>query len=176
LGCWYFEPDGRRRGKVFDRKIDAERFLREIGTSIDRNSHVDPSRGKITMSPFGDKWLATQGHLKPSTYARCEGIVSKHIKPRWGTTPLVKITHEDGAMGRSCRVEGEASRPIETLPSGRRDALGGQWPSGVGYTEESPGPLRLSLASWLTCWPRLCTMHTLTIWCSRRGAANRCGT
>lgn len=43
------------------------------------------------------KWLATQGHLKPSTYARYEGIVSKHIEPRWGTTPLAKITHEDVA-------------------------------------------------------------------------------
>jgi integrase len=93
----YFDPDGRRRGKVFDRKVDAERFLREIGTSIDRNSYVDPARGKITMSVFSDKWLATQGHLKPSTYARYEGIVLKHIKPKWGNVPLAKITHEDVA-------------------------------------------------------------------------------
>jgi integrase len=93
----YFDPDGRRRGKVFDRKVDAERFLRQIETSKDTSSYVDPARGKITMSPFSDKWLATQGHLKPSTYARYEGIVSKHIRPRWGTTPLAKITHEDVA-------------------------------------------------------------------------------
>jgi integrase len=93
----YFDPDSRRRGKVFDRKVDAERFLRQIGTSKDTNSYVDPARGKITMSTFVDKWLATQGHLKPSTYARYDGIVSKHIKPRWGTTPLVKISHEDVA-------------------------------------------------------------------------------
>lgn len=93
----YFDPDGRRRGKVFDRKVDAERFLRQIETSKDTSSYIDPNRGKITMSPFGDKWLATQGHLKPSTYARYEGIVSKHIKPKWGNVPLAKITHEDVA-------------------------------------------------------------------------------
>jgi integrase len=58
---------------------------------------VDPARGKITMSAFADKWLATQGHLKPSTYARYDGIVSKHIKPKWGNVPLAKITHEDVA-------------------------------------------------------------------------------
>jgi hypothetical protein len=48
----YFDPDGRRRGKVFDRKVDAERFLRQIETSKDTSSYVDPARGKITMSPF----------------------------------------------------------------------------------------------------------------------------
>jgi integrase len=93
----YFDPDGRRRGKVFDRKVDAERFLRQIETSKDTSSYVDPARGKITMYAFSDKWLATQGHLKPSTYARYEGIVSKHIKPKWGNVPLAKITHEDVA-------------------------------------------------------------------------------
>ena len=91
----YFDPDGRRRGKVFDRKVDAERFLREMGTSIDRNSYVDPARGKITMGVWADKWLKTQGHLKPSTLARYEGILSKHIHPRWGNVPLAKITHAD---------------------------------------------------------------------------------
>jgi hypothetical protein len=93
----YFDPDGRRRGKVFDRKIDAERFLRQIGTSKDTNSYVDPTRGKITGGPWSDKWLATQGHLKPSTLARYQGIVAKHIRPKWGNVPLVKITHEDVA-------------------------------------------------------------------------------
>ena len=54
-------------------------------------------RGKITVGPWADKWLATQGHLKPSTLARYEGIVAKHIKPRWGNTPLAKVTHADVA-------------------------------------------------------------------------------
>jgi Phage integrase, N-terminal SAM-like domain len=93
----YFDPDGRRRGKVFDRKVDAQRFQAQIETSKITGSYVDPARGKITGGPRADKWLATQGHLKPSTLARYQGIVSKHIKPRWGTTPLAKISHEDVA-------------------------------------------------------------------------------
>jgi integrase len=93
----YFDPDGRRRGKVFDRKVDAQRFQALIETSKITGNYVDPARGKITAGPMADKWLETQGHLKPSTYARYAGIVEKWIKPRWGTTPLVKITHEDVA-------------------------------------------------------------------------------
>lgn len=93
----YFDPDGRRRGKVFDRKVDAQRFQAQTQTSKATGNYVDPARGKITTGPMADKWLETQGHLKPSTYARYAGIVEKWIKPRWGTTPLVKITHEDVA-------------------------------------------------------------------------------
>jgi len=93
----YYDPDGRRRGKVFDRKVDAQNFQAQNTTSKITGNYVDPVRGKIKLSAMADKWLATQGHLKPSTLARYEGIVEKHINPRWGTTPLVKISHEDVA-------------------------------------------------------------------------------
>jgi integrase len=89
--------DGRRRAKVFDRKIDAENYLAQVKTSRLSGSYVDPARGKMRMNLWCDKWLKTQSHLKPSTYARYEGIVGKHIKPRWGSTPLVKVQHEDVA-------------------------------------------------------------------------------
>jgi integrase len=35
------------------------------------------------------------GHLQPSTRDRYESIVSKHIEPRLGTTPLAKTQHAD---------------------------------------------------------------------------------
>ena len=94
----YFDPSGMRRSKTFDRKVDAQRFQRQVETSIrDTNSYIDPSRSKITCGAFADKWLNTQGHLKPSTLARYQGIVAKWIKPKWGSTPLNKITHADVA-------------------------------------------------------------------------------
>jgi integrase len=93
----YFDPDGRRRGKTFDRKIDAQRYLHQVETSKLTNSYVDPTRGKITMQVMADKWLKTQGHLKPSTLARYQGIVDKWIKPRWGHVPLSKVAHADMA-------------------------------------------------------------------------------
>jgi integrase len=41
------------------------------------------------------QWLATQGHLRPSTRARYDGIVKKQIKPRWGNVKLADVTHVD---------------------------------------------------------------------------------
>jgi hypothetical protein len=93
----YFDPSGMRKSKTFDRKVDAQRFLHQVETSKNTDSYIDPARGKITLSAFADKWLRTQGHLKPSTLARYQGIVAKWIKPRWGSTPLSKITHADAA-------------------------------------------------------------------------------
>jgi hypothetical protein len=43
----YFDPDGGRRGKVFDRKVDAQRFQAQIETSKITGSYVDPARGKV---------------------------------------------------------------------------------------------------------------------------------
>jgi integrase len=91
----YYDPSGRQLAKTFNRQVDAERFLRQIETAKDNNNYVDPARGKITVGAWAPTWLETQGHLKASTYARYEGIVNKHIKPRWGSTPLNKITHAD---------------------------------------------------------------------------------
>jgi integrase len=94
----YFDPSGKRRSRTFDRKVDAQRFQRQVETSIrDTNSYIDPSRSKVTCGVFADKWLKTQAHLKPSTFARYDGIVTKHIKPRWQGVPLNKIAHADVA-------------------------------------------------------------------------------
>lgn len=93
----YADPSGVRRAKTFDRKGDAQDFLALNRTKIKSGDYVDPMRGKITAGLWADKWLKTQGHLKPSTLARYQGIVTKHIKPRWGTTPLSRIEHEDVA-------------------------------------------------------------------------------
>jgi hypothetical protein len=84
---------------VFDRKIDAQQFLAQTKVSLVTGNYVDPARGKINLSAMADKWLKTQNHLKPSTLARYRGIVEKHIRPRWGATMLVKITHARGRGG-----------------------------------------------------------------------------
>ena len=52
----YFDPSGMRKSKTFDRKVDAQRFQRQVETSIrDTNSYIDPSRSKITCAAFADK-------------------------------------------------------------------------------------------------------------------------
>lgn len=38
---------------------------------------------------------AGQAHLKPTTRERYEGIVRKHIRPRWSSTKLADVAHAD---------------------------------------------------------------------------------
>jgi Phage integrase, N-terminal SAM-like domain len=92
----YRGPDGRERNKSFTRKVDA-RYLTGVEHSKLADTYVDPSRSKITVQAWGAQWLAAQTHLKPSTRARYEGILSKHIEPRWGRTPLSQVGHADVA-------------------------------------------------------------------------------
>jgi integrase len=91
----YRTPDGKSRSKTLKRKVDADRFLNSVEHSKDVGSYVDPSRSKITMGTWASAWCQSQTHLKPSTRARYEGILSKHIVPRWGGTPIHRVNHAD---------------------------------------------------------------------------------
>lgn len=91
----YRDPGGEQRTKTFDRRIDAERYLTGIESAKLSGSYVDPARSRVTVGEWTDRWLAGQAHLKPTTRERYEGIVRKHIKPRWASTRLADVAHAD---------------------------------------------------------------------------------
>jgi integrase len=91
----YRTLDGKQRSKTFRRKVDAERFLTEAESSKHRGSFVDPRRGSVTVGTWADGWLAAQADLAPKTRERYEGIISRHIRPRWGKVPLSLVTHAE---------------------------------------------------------------------------------
>ena len=91
----YRDPGGEQRTKTFDRRVDAERYLTSIESSKLSGSYVDPARSRVTVGEWADRWLAGQAHLKPTTRERYEGIVRKHIRPRWGGTRLTDVAHAD---------------------------------------------------------------------------------
>ena len=91
----YRTPAGAQRNKTFSRKIDAERFLAGVEHSKATGGYVDPALAKVTVGDWTDGWLAGQAHVKPSTFARYQGIVRKHIHPRWGAVKLANVSHAD---------------------------------------------------------------------------------
>lgn len=93
---WYMryrDPAGRQRSKSFERKVDAQRYLTNVEASKQTGVYVDPTRTKLTVGEWAERWLAGQAHLKPSTRFRYECIVRKDILPRWGTTTLAGVSH-----------------------------------------------------------------------------------
>jgi len=92
------DPGGRQKAKTFTQKDIADHYLRNIDAAIQTRTYVDPSLGNVKVREFAAKWMSAQGHLKPSTRATYESILSKHVLPRWGSTPLSKVAHEDVAV------------------------------------------------------------------------------
>ena len=91
----YRDPQGRERSKSFQRKVDAQRFLTTVESAKLASAYVDPARSAVVVGILIDEWLAGKLNLKPSTRARYESAINVHIRPRWGSTPLSKVTHAD---------------------------------------------------------------------------------
>lgn len=86
------DPTGAQKKKTFRRRSDAERFLTSIEHARLTGTYLDPAAGRITIANWAPEWMALQTHLKPSTRARYDGIVARHLVPWWGTRRLHDIT------------------------------------------------------------------------------------
>jgi integrase len=91
----YRDPSGKQRNKTFTRKVDAERYLTSIENAKLTGQYVDPARSRVTVGAWADVWLDAQADLSPTTRNRYEGIIARHIRPRWGNAQLAAVTHAE---------------------------------------------------------------------------------
>jgi integrase len=92
----YRTPDRRQTDKRgFRTKRDAERYLAEVEVSKIRGEWVDPTLSRTSVNEWSGQWLAARANLKPTTRSAYEWILTKHVLPRWGTTALVEVAHQD---------------------------------------------------------------------------------
>lgn len=97
-GRWrarYRGPDRKERTRDFDRKTDAERWLREQTAKVDRGEWTDPALGRITVGEYADEWLNGKVKIKPSTRRSYETLLRHQVLPMWQRTPLSGVRHED---------------------------------------------------------------------------------
>jgi integrase len=91
----YRDPAGREHGKVFARKVDAQRFLTEIENAKLRGRWTSPSLGRVLFRDWFAEWRRTTASLRPNTEARDEWLFRLHVLPRFGPMPLAKIGQHD---------------------------------------------------------------------------------
>ena len=98
----YRGPDRVERNQMFARKIDAELWLASVTVAKARGEWINPALSAVTVGPWCRTYLDAQTQLKPTTRARYEGIVGKHIEPAWGRVPLAEVAPADVAawLGR----------------------------------------------------------------------------
>lgn len=93
----YRDADGRQRTKGgFGRKTDAARALAAKEADIQRGvDNGDPRRGREPFNDVAAFWLeSAKRQLKAKTFEGYEGVVSRHLVPEFGKTPIAWIDHE----------------------------------------------------------------------------------
>jgi integrase len=85
--------DGREHSRSFRRKVDAERWLREEESKLDRGLWLDPAVGKVSLRTYASAWMAGRT-LKPKTRGGYESLLNSRILPVFGEVELIRITRD----------------------------------------------------------------------------------
>jgi len=87
----YVDPDGRERAQTFARQTDAEDFLEGIENSKNTGDYIDPKAGRESLDSIYARFMK-QAKLSPTTRAHWQGIWSRYVEPRLGSSKLSSIT------------------------------------------------------------------------------------
>jgi integrase len=122
----YRAADGRERSKAFTRRVDADRWLRDQVSSLDRGEWVDPVRSRLTFEAFVPTWRSwADGALRPTTHALNVGVLEGRLLPRFGAMPLGRISADDvRAMMADAVAEGRSSSSVRRHVLVLRSVLG----------------------------------------------------
>ena len=87
----YRGPDGRQHSRSFHRKVDAERWIRDEESKIDRAAWVDPRGGAIPFADYAETWLDSLHELKPKTVNEYRWHLTSRVLPTFGDKRLRSI-------------------------------------------------------------------------------------
>jgi hypothetical protein len=91
----YRDPSGKQKARTFMSEKEAVDYEAEVRTDIRRGAYLDPHGGQMKVKPWAEKWLAAQGHLKPSTRTRYKGLLNVQVLPKWGGCSLHDVDFID---------------------------------------------------------------------------------
>jgi hypothetical protein len=78
----------------FDRKVDAQKWLKEAMASIVRGDYVAPNVARLTVGEWSDKWLDGYRTRRKSTVRQAE-VHLKLIKEHFGAVPMASVKPSD---------------------------------------------------------------------------------
>lgn len=87
----YRDPSGRERTRTFRRRIDAERFLAGVTSSVHTGDWIDPELGQATFGDWAPQWLSSKRRLEPKTRESYESLLRSRILPVFAQTPLARL-------------------------------------------------------------------------------------
>jgi hypothetical protein len=107
---WYArfrDPAGAKKVKVFNRRVDAERFLTTVEASKLTGSYIDPKRAAITFGAFAQEHRAAYSHTLAAdpTRVRKRSVLDRHILPTMGIAQSARSSRAP-SLPRSARGRG----------------------------------------------------------------------
>lgn len=111
----YVDNAGREHTKHFERKVDAQNWLKSSMASVVRGDHVAPKAARLTVGEWCDTWLAGYRTRRKSTVRQAE-VHIKLIKEHFGAVPLAAVKPSD-VRGWTSRLtdEGRADSYVYAL-------------------------------------------------------------
>ena len=89
----YRDRFGQEHSETKRRLIDAERRKAEIELDLTGGTWHDPRRGEIHLRVWAADWLLTRHDLRATTHARLATSLARQVLPKFGNSPLQKITN-----------------------------------------------------------------------------------
>ena len=89
----YRDAAGKPHSETKRRLVDAERRKAEIELDVGNGLWRDPRRGEIRLEKWASDWIQTRHDLRLTTRTRLEITLKVQVLPRFGSTPLVRITN-----------------------------------------------------------------------------------
>lgn len=91
----YRDPAGHNRSRTFKRKVDAERFAREVEVDMDRGAWIDPKGADVPLSAWVESFMAMCVSLSPTTVETYRRDLDKYVLPAFGTRRLRQLRAEE---------------------------------------------------------------------------------
>ena len=79
-------------GGTFPTKAEAERWLAAAQVDMARGAWVDPRAGEVLLREYAEGWLAQHTSLRETSRAEYRHLLSRHICPVLGDTPIGRLT------------------------------------------------------------------------------------
>lgn len=91
----YRDPLGNQRGKTFTRKLDAERFVREMDVEVERGSWLDPRGADIPLAVWASDFLALARRLSPTMIQTYRRDLDKYVLRRFGSYRIGRLPADE---------------------------------------------------------------------------------
>lgn len=92
----YRTPEGGKRytGETYVHKAAAQREAARLEAESRDLGWRDPRAAARTWGSWCDEWQKAR-LVETSTSSREQGVIEKHLRPKWGDVPLIDITRHD---------------------------------------------------------------------------------